>query len=368
MSRVQRLSVALLGLTLIPFTAVAQRGRQTREPVDPNVPTAIEQALMDHVCRATNAVAGAEADVYQACLAAQLTILRADFGRDLSKLSAGDRRRMDAACSRIRNDQGRDAYVACLNDQLAALRARRKGAARPTDTAPPTGPLAAPSPADSAPSDTAAPLPPPVASSSRSTRGLWAAAVGMATVILTAGVLLVRRNRKTARVCHTCGKKFSETGGLCPTCRHEAADALRHAAAERASQERAQEEAALRLQEQEEARRQLQARQAEEARQQQEERARQQEEARREDERQREELARQRRQASAAGAQAEDTFDPYAILGLQKDASADAIQTAYQAARTKYDLANVEFLGPELQDLYRTKGAAVERAFKMLTS
>jgi hypothetical protein len=366
MSFVQR-SVALLGVILIPLVANAQGRRQTPEPVDPNVPTAIEQALMDHVCRATNAAAGAEADVYQACLGAQFAILRADFGRDLSKLSAVDRRRIDAACSRIRNDQGRDAYVACLSDQLTALRARRKGTARPADAAPPPEPVAAPAPAAGA-SDGSAQLPPPVASSAGSSKARWAGAAGMATAILAGGALLVRRNRKPARVCRTCGKMFSETGDLCPTCRHEAAEALRHAAAERANQERAQEDAARRQREQEEAQRQLLAQQAEEARQLEAEHARQQEESRREEERQREEQARQWRQASAAGDDAAGTFDPYAILGVPRDASADAIRTAYQDARKKYDPANVEFLGSELQDLYKTKGEAVERAFKMLTA
>jgi hypothetical protein len=370
---VQRLSAALFGVILVPLTVVAQGGRQHREPVDPNVPTPIEQALMDQFCRTIHAPAGAEADVYQACLTSQFAILRADFGRDLSKLSGTERRRIDLACSRIRNDQGRDAYVACLGDQLAALRARRQGGAGSTAPPPASTTPPAPSPAEGAPPGNAVTTPaaPPAgasassSSSNVSATALWAGAAGLATAILTAGLLLVRKNRRAARVCRSCGKNFSEPGDLCPTCRHEAAETLRHAAAERVSQERAKQEAERREHEQaEESRRQEEARQAEKARQEKDEEAKA--EARREEERQRQEEALQQR-GSAAALEPDIVFDPYAILGVGRDAGADAVRAAYQEAKAKYDPANVEFLGSELQDLYRTKGEAVERAFKMLT-
>ena len=95
------------------------------------------------------------------------------------------------------------------------------------------------------------------------------------------------------------------------------------------------------------------------------EQARQAEEARRAEElRQREDEARQRSQV-AGGAQGE--FDPYATLGVAPDATREAIETAYQAAKVKYDAENAAFLPSELQELFKAKGLAAERAYKMLT-
>ena len=43
-----------------------------------------------------------EIDAHRQCLSARLLSLRADFGRDLGRLSGSDRRRIDAACARLR--------------------------------------------------------------------------------------------------------------------------------------------------------------------------------------------------------------------------------------------------------------------------
>ena len=95
------------------------------------------------------------------------------------------------------------------------------------------------------------------------------------------------------------------------------------------------------------------------------EQARQAEEARRAEElRQREDEARQRSQV-AGGAQGE--FDPYAILGVPPEATREDIEAAYQAAKVKYDAENAAFLPSELQELFKAKGLAAERAYKMLT-
>ena len=60
--------------------------------------------------------------------------------------------------------------------------------------------------------------------------------------------------------------------------------------------------------------------------------------------------------------------DPYEVLGVPRDASKDAIQSAYLEAKAKYDVDQVSHLGMDLQDHFRLKAQAVERAYQMLTS
>jgi hypothetical protein len=177
----------------------------------------------------------------------------------------------------------------------------------------------------------------------------------------TGAFLFLKGRRRVSVACRSCGAAV-EAGDLCQTCRREAADALRRAAAERANQERAQEEQQHRPREQEEEQQRQKARQAEEdqARRRQQEEARQREEAAR---RQRE----QARQQSQAAAASEDVFDPHAVLGVPRDASPEAIQAAYEAARAKYGPDQVEFLSTELQAHYKTKAEATERAYQTLT-
>src|SRR4051812_39734659 len=69
-------------------------------PPDASPPTPIEQALIDHDCSAKRYAGGSEAE-YDACATAQLTALRADFGRDLKGLSTAERRTLDSICSRV---------------------------------------------------------------------------------------------------------------------------------------------------------------------------------------------------------------------------------------------------------------------------
>jgi hypothetical protein len=89
----------------------------------PAIATPIEQALIEQACSAPPAIA-IDPDRHDECLHAKLTSLRADFGRDLNKLSSGDRRRIDAACEQIRGAEGREGYLSCLASQLTALQAR----------------------------------------------------------------------------------------------------------------------------------------------------------------------------------------------------------------------------------------------------
>src|SRR6266487_4899267 len=97
----RRVMPPLLCTLLAPIAVFALgTGLQADQP-DSQVPTAIERALMERACSVMETVS-AESHAHQRCLDAKLLWLRADFGRDLSRLSSADRRRIDAACSRLR--------------------------------------------------------------------------------------------------------------------------------------------------------------------------------------------------------------------------------------------------------------------------
>jgi DnaJ-domain-containing protein 1 len=335
-------------LTVLAFSAELQTGAP-----DSMVPTAIEQALIEHRCRTTVAAGAPGTDAYQECPGVQLLSLRTDFGRDLSRLSAAERRSIDAACSTIRASQGRDGYVDCLSGHLVSLSNRRNRTKRDSSaTAPPAEEIA---PAAS---------PPPLAiPASSSSSGLW---IGVALITLGAGaggVFLAMRTRRSARKCRVCGMSVSDSADLCQKCRHEAAETVKRAAAERAGHERAHEEALRQGSEHKEAALRLKSFEEEEVRLRQQEQARQEEQARREAG-QLEEEARQRRQTDVAS---EEEFDPCSILGVSRDATQETIRTAYQEAKLKYDPEQVAHLGAELQEHFRTKAQAVEQAYQQLT-
>jgi preprotein translocase subunit Sec63 len=63
---------------------------------------------------------------------------------------------------------------------------------------------------------------------------------------------------------------------------------------------------------------------------------------------------------------AEDVFDPYAVLDVPGDASKEAIHAAYLEAKAKYDPDHVSHLGMDLQEHFKLKAQAVERAYQML--
>jgi preprotein translocase subunit Sec63 len=67
-----------------------------------------------------------------------------------------------------------------------------------------------------------------------------------------------------------------------------------------------------------------------------------------------------------SAAATEETFDPYGVLGLAPDASTADIEAAYTAARSKFDLDLVADLGSELQEHFKRKAQAVERAYETL--
>jgi hypothetical protein len=337
-------------LTVLAFGA----GLQTGAP-DSGTPTAIEQALIEYRCRTTVAAGAPGTDAYQECPGVQLLSLRTDFGRDLSRLSAAERKSIDSICSKIPASQGRDAYVDCLSGQLVSLGNRRSGT-KPDPSA------AAPPPQESAPSASPAPLPNPSSSSS----GLWIGATLVTLAVAAGGVFLAMKARRSPRTCRVCGMNLSDSGDLCQKCRHEAAETVKRAAAERAEHQRAQEEEQRQQGEREEKQRRLKLFEEEEGRSRHEEQARQQEQVHREAEAaQREVEDRRRRQTDVP---AEEVFEPCSVLGVAPNATQEAIRVAYQEAKLKYDPDQVAHLGAELQEHFKAKAQAVERAYRQLTT
>jgi hypothetical protein len=309
--------------------------------------------LIEHACRSQpTGIAGA--DAYQECLSTKLRSLRTDFGRDLSRVSAADRKTLDSACSASRAVEGREAYLECVTVQLAAIRNHRDPNSPNADTG--TLPL---------PSNTRQPdnliLPTQEKPSSR--LPVW---IGVGVVTLGAaigGAFLTVKRRRVRRQCRVCGDDVPQAGDLCPKCRHETAESLRHAAADRAVRERTQDEDQQRQRAREEEQRHQRAREEED------DRARQHEEARR---READALRRQaeeeesRQRSRSASVDSEDVFDPYVVLGVTREASKEAIDTAYHEAQLKYAPEQVAHLGPELQEHYKRKTEAVERAYREL--
>ena len=319
-------------------------------------PTAIERALMDRACIGTETTS-AESYAHRECIDAKLLSLRADFGHDLSRLSAADRRRIDAACNRLRATDQREAYLDCLSGQLTAVH-NRQNRGKPTAME-----EAAVAPAARQTPDVVAAPPRRPASSAASIAAIGGTVGG---VLAAAGcVLLKLRPRRAVRPCRVCGIAVPDSD-LCPTCRHEAAEALRRAALERAQTQKAQEEEARRQREQEAEQRELKARDEEEARLREEATARQ---------RQAEEEIERRSHAAAvppvaavltAEVRRDDIFDPYAVLGVPCEACQEDIRIAYQQALTKYDPELVSYLGDEAQAHFREKAHTIERAYQML--
>jgi hypothetical protein len=330
---------------------------------DPAIATPIEQALIEQACSAPPAIA-IDPDKHDECLHAKLTSLRADFGRDLNKLSSGDRRRIDAACEQIRGAEGREGYLSCLASQLTALQARwNRGRGAAAETAQ----VAA---ASSDPQLVAAAAPAPGSNASPSRTGV-VVVLTLATLSAAAlGLFFAMKARpRTPSVCRVCGTGVEGAGDLCASCRREAAETVRRAAADRADRQRAHNDQQRHQREQEEEEQRRLAEEAEEAQQQQREIARQsaeavlkaEEEARLRDAERSEEAERH-----PVPDDENAVFDPYRVLAVSQDANADVIRAAYDHARSKYDLGHVEGLGDEIKQHYSLKAQEVDRAFQML--
>jgi predicted amidophosphoribosyltransferase len=332
-------------------------GLQAGTP-DASVPTAIEQALAEYRCTAAPVTGAPGASAYDVCLSTQFASLRTDFGRNLGRLSGGERRMIDSICNKVPANVDREAYVKCLNDQLVALRNRRGRASPPPAAASPI-----PAPEVSVLSD--GPAPPVHPASSRSIT-LWIGAAIATAIVAGGGVLLALKSRRRPRKCRVCGQDVPDSGDLCQKCRHEAAEALRSAATQRADQERAQQEDQRRQREHEEEQVRQKAKQEEDARLRQQEQARQAEQARLDEERHQQEEAdgRQRREPTET---AQEVFDPYVVLGVPRDASKEAIRAAYEEARLKFAPDLVADMSSTVQEHFKAKADAVERAYRSLS-
>jgi hypothetical protein len=320
------------------------------------VPTAIEEALIEHACGPLHPAGTMENDTYLGCRTRQLLSLRTDFGRDLRRLSNAERRTIDSACTGLRASEGQDAYVGCLAARLASLRGHGSrpavDAAANTTLPPPDSPPVATLPAG-------APSP--------RISGVWVGGAVLLVVVVAAGRAFVTFNaRRRLGTCRTCAVKLLERGDLCQACRHAAADARRRATAERVDLARLQEEEQHR-----EGAREAELQQRtrdEETRRRQWEEA-QQQQARQEEARahaQREEETQRERQTDVVATA--DEFDPYVVLGLTQGAGVADVEAAYHAVRSKFDLDLVADMGVELQEHMKRKAEAVERAYETLTA
>ena len=323
-------------------------------PAEMIVPTAIERGLLDRACRESAPTESGK------CREEKLTALRADFGKDLAKLKVDDRKKVDSTCSPLLADvalKGRDPYFDCMLDQLTALRSKRKNA------------NAAAAPAAAAPADTPAdtpeaPAPPPPSGMSSTTLVV----AGLGVVVLAGGLAFVVMRARVPRMrkCNTCGVVAvppESESEMCPNCRKELSESLRKAKAEHAEQARIAADEVKREQEREAARRE-------------QNRMRELEERRVREYEEKRELEHASKVAEAVRPNEPEpppspfdveAFDPHAILGVAPGATADAINAAYQTAKKKYDPDLVVHLSEEVQQHYREKAAAVDKAFQTLT-
>ena len=187
----------------------------------PAPPAPLEQAVIEYRCVGTKTSRDATADPYHACLAAQLETLRSHFGTDFGRLIPAERRKLDAVCSRIRNLEGRERYVACLSDRLATLQGT-PAPPRSTEATPAVAVIQSPSTQSAG----------AMRSGPRSASLLSLVFAATIAGALAGGRFLLKRRRTSSR-CHACGSTFQEAGDLCRACRHEAAEVRRRAAFER---------------------------------------------------------------------------------------------------------------------------------------
>jgi len=71
-------------------------------------------------------------------------------------------------------------------------------------------------------------------------------------------------------------------------------------------------------------------------------------------------------QGIPTGSKTAEAFDAYAVLGIPRSASSDAIQTAYRARMREYHPDKVAHLGEELQSLAHEKSQQIQRAYQEL--
>ncbi len=340
---------------LLESVLVAAFAAGVQPPPEPLLPTTIERGLIDRACR--DSADGAQ------CRDEKLASLRADFGKDLTKLKADDRKNVDATCSPLLADsalKGREPYFECMLAQLTAIKTRRtRNAANAAAAAP------APADAPAAAPETAA-APDPAAGSRMSGATLVAAGVGVLALVGVAFVVMRARGSKMG-TCSKCGAPVAADAAseLCDRCRNELAENLRRTKAEQAEHARLAAEEARKEAEQKARRLEVQRQRELEER-----RVREYDEARQRAHAEKVAEASRPNEPEPQPAPSPfdpDAFDPHAILGVKPGAAPDTLKAAYDAAKKKYDPELVGHLSEEVQAHYREKAAAVEKAYQQLT-
>jgi len=205
-----------------------------------------------------------------------------------------------------------------------------------------------------------------------SSHPLQSAGALLITIAGSAGLVFLVKARRAQHACRVCAVRVPGAGDLCATCRHEAAEAVRHAAADRAARKQAVEDDKRRETVREEEQHQQKLRAEEEGRRRQlEEAHRREHEARlcEEERQQREDFDRRQAEESQltrAAASEAAALDPFAVLGVAHGASDEAIRAAFEIAKLTYDPEEVSHLGIDAQERYAAKLRAAERAYQML--
>ena len=94
----------VLATSLVALLVPVRLEAAMQDPAAIEAPTPAEQAIIEQRCSATRATSAPDGDAYHTCLMTELAGIRADFGRDLLKLSPAERR-YDGRCLQ----QGSDA-------------------------------------------------------------------------------------------------------------------------------------------------------------------------------------------------------------------------------------------------------------------
>ena len=355
----------------LTIACVAPVRAMADDVADDRPPTSLEQTLAEHVCSHVQST-DPQNDVHEQCVSLQFHALRSEFGYDLDRLSPSERGRVDATCSRLRRPESVEPYLNCVTSFLVAAREQRRGADGMAPAA--IGEVAFGIP--SIPTHSSAPPP------SGGHWGLVLVILFVVAAVAGGGAFAYLRFKKRTpvvkRLCQKCGEALNASGDLCSACRHEAGIAAKQAIAEKAAEERAElERKRFEREQAEERKRQLEQQVAD---------ADRQEEVRRQDEVRRQEEFRRHQAAAAAsvpatapvplpvaaiGAEVDDEapveHDPYRVLGVQRDASRQEIDSAYSVAVSKYDETKVAHLPDAIQQHYRAKAEAVEQAYRSLT-
>src|SRR5436190_4753953 len=185
------------------------------------IPTTIERGLVDRACKDSVD----QADVNEKCREEKLVSLRTDFGKDLGKVKADDRKKVDATCTPLLADsalKGKEPYFECMLAQLTALKTKGR---KPANAAAPTDAGGAPT---DAPAAGSVPAPPPAASgTSRST--LIAGAVGVLALGGGLAFVVLRSRGPKTKKCQSCGADTpaDAVSEFCDNCRKTMADVAR---------------------------------------------------------------------------------------------------------------------------------------------